>query len=154
MNRTLLTGTFFLTLVGTSSGARAQANLVHGIVAGINVARMATRGDFGDKSVDGVEYRNRFFPAKRTVPEMLTGAATQQILFLESQLDLSKAVLFADSTGVVCSAGRQNTVYTMLAEIGEAQPSWPQKFYRKELAFYVAEDARRQKVAARAALAK
>ena len=154
MNKTLRTAAIFLTLAGTTSLARAQANLVHGIVAGINVARMAAHGNFGDKSVDGVEYRNRFFPAKRTVPEMLTGAATQQILFLESQLDLSKAALFADSTGVVCSAGRQNTVHTMLAEIGEAQPSWPQKFYRKELAFYVAEDARRQKVAARAALAK
>ena len=127
---------------------------MHGIVAGMNVSRMAARGDFKDKSVEGVEYRNRFFPAKRTVPEMLTGPATQQILFLESQLDLCKAALFTDSTGVVCPAGRQNTVHTMLAEIGEAQPSWPQKYYRQELAFYVAEDARRQRVAARAAPAK
>ena len=154
MNKILRTGAFCLTLASTTFVTRAQANLVHGIVAGMNVARMAARGNFGDKSVEGVEYRNRFFPAKRTVSEMLTGAATQQILFLEAQLDLSKAALFTDSTGVVCPAGRQNTVHTMLAEIGQVQPSWPQKYYRQELAFYVAEDARRQKVAARAAEAK
>ena len=88
------------------------------------------------------------------MPEILTGAATQQILFLESQLDLSKAALFTDSTGVVCPASRQNAIHTMMAEIGKLQPSWPQKFYRQELAFYVAEDVRRQKVAARATPAK
>ena len=115
MNKILRTTAVFLTLTGPTSLARAQANLVHGIVAGINVARMAAHGDFGDKSVDGVKYRNRFFPANRTVPEMLTGAATQQILLLESQLDLSKTALFADSTGVVCPAGRQNTIHTMLS---------------------------------------
>ncbi len=154
MNKNLRLQLLLLTLLGTASAAQAQANLVHGIVAGINLGRMAARGSAADKSVEAVEYRNRSFPTKRTVPEMLTGAASSQILFLEAQLDLCKAALFADSTGVVCPASRQNTLRTMQAQIGQVQSSWPQKYYRQEMAFYMAEDVRRQLVAARANPAK
>jgi hypothetical protein len=123
---------------------------VHGIGAGINLARMASKTKTDDKSVTDADYRNQPFSTKRTVPEILTGAATNQIIFLESQLDVCKKALFADSTGIVCSAAQQNTIRTMMLEIAKLQSSWPQKAYRQELAFYVAEDARRQQVAARA----
>lgn len=148
------TALILLTLAGAASAAQAQANLVHGIVAGINLSRMAAWGDFADKSVDAVEYRKRKFPTKRTVPEMLTGPATNQIIFLEAQLDLCKAALLTDTTDTVCPASRRNMIAAMQTEIAGAQPSWPQKYYRQELAFYTAEDSRRQLVASRAAAAK
>ena len=143
----------FLLVSGTASAVHAQANLVHGIAAGISLGRRAARGEFADKNVEAVEYRNKQYPVKRTVPEMLNGAATQQILFLEAQLDLCKAALFADSTGAVCPAARQNIMRAMQSEISQLQGSWPQKYYRQEMAFYMAEDSRRQQVA-RATLAK
>lgn len=156
MNKKLRTAFFALTLVGAAFTAQAQVGL---IMAGINLGRMAARNKAADaatdKAVPTVEYRNQSFHTKRTVPEILTGEATDQILFLEGQLDLCKAALLADSTGAVCPATRYNTIRTMQVEIAKAQSSWPQRYYKEELAFYVAEDARRQnKVAARANAAK
>ena len=137
----------FLLIFGTASALHAQANLVHGIAAGLSLGRRAARGEFADKSVAAVEYRGKQCPTKRTGPEMLNGAATQQILFLEAQLDLCKTALFADSTGAVCPVARQNIMLAMQAEIAQLQGSWPLKYYRQEMAFYMAEDNRRQQVA-------
>lgn len=154
MNQPLRAFLLLTTLLGSAAAAQGQANLVHGIAAGLALGRMAARGAAADKSVESVEYRRQSFPAKRTVREMLTGPATDQILFLEAQLDLCKTALFADSTGAVCPPARQSIIRTMQGEIAQAQSSWPLKPYRQELAFYLAEDVRRQLVAARAAPVK
>ena len=139
----------FVLLSATAITAQAQANLVHGIVAGMMLGRKAANGDFADKSVTHITYREQQYPLKRTPPEMLTGASTEQIGLLETQLEQCHAALFADTTGAVCPAERLTAIKAAQGILAQARPGWNQKAYRAELAFYVAEDARRQRVAAR-----
>ena len=126
INKKLRPALLFLTLLGVASAVQAHANLVHGIAAD----HMASRGSSADKSVEAVEYRNRTFLLKRTVPQMLTGAGINQILFLQAQLDLCKIALSTDSTSAVFPPARQNTISTMAAEIANIQTYWPLKAYR------------------------
>ena len=80
-----------LVLVSLAEAAQAQANLVHGIVAGISlIGNASTAGSsdksYSDKTVANVTYENRAYPMKRTPADKLTGKAADQIALLESQL--------------------------------------------------------------------
>lgn len=148
MNRTLRPLLLLISvLLINSFAAQAQAALVNGIVTGFNLGRMVARGDFAEKNVVATTYRGQQYPLKRTPAGQLSGQAADQIALLEAQLDQCHAALLADSAGVVCPPNRQATIQATQAIITKARPAWNQKMYRTELAFYVAEDARRQQVA-------
>ena len=76
--------------------------------------------------------------------EKLTGKAADQIAFLEAQLEKCHLALLADSVGTVCSVNQQTTIQTIQSLVASARPNWGQKYYRQEVASYVAEDVRRQ----------
>lgn len=141
-----------LALLSIASAAQAQANLVHGIGAAVNLGRMAGRGGLGgkDKTVTTDTYRDQEFPMKRTPAAQLTGDAADQIGLLEAQLEQCHRAL-EKPTAVICPPNQLAVINAAQAVIARARPGWNQKFYKQELAFYLAEDARRQAAAAPAA---
>lgn len=150
MKRALRFQLSLLILVSTTSAAQAQANLVHGIGAAINLGRMASKGGFSskDKTMTIETFRDQNFPMKRTPVDQLSGEATDQISFLEGQLDQCHKALFASATGPVLAANQLALIQTTQRILADARPTWNQKFYKQELAFYQAEDGRRQQSAA------
>lgn len=136
------------TLLSAAPAAQAQANLVHGIGAAINLGRLAGRGGLGgkDKTVTTDTYRDQEFPLKRTPADKLTGEAADQIGLLEAQLEQCHRAL-EKPTAVICPPNQRAVINAAQAIIAQARPSWNQKFYKQELAFYLAEDARRQAAA-------
>jgi len=152
MNKALRPVIALLFLLSTAGVAQAQANLVHGIVAGLMLGQHAARGDFADKTVTPITYRGQKYPMKRTTTEPGgSTVAADPAAQLESQLELCHAALFADSTGTVCPADRRAVIQAMQGIVAQNRPGLNLKPYRTELAFYLAEDARRQRVAGTAA---
>ena len=130
--------------LASASVTYAQAVLVNGIVAGLTLGRRAAQGEFADKTVHAVTYRGASFPLKRTPADQLSGKSADQIAFLEAQLTTCYSALLADSVGSVCTPAQLTTLQATQAIIARARPLWSQKYYREEMAFYVAEEARRQ----------
>ena len=130
--------------LASASVTHAQTVLVNGIVAGLTLGRRAAQGEFADKTVHAVTYHGAWFPLKRTPADQLSGQAADQIAFLEAQLTTCHSALLADSLGPVCTPTQLTTLQATQAVIARARPLWNQKYYREEVAFYVAEEARRQ----------
>ena len=132
--------------LGAAPAAQAQANLVHGIGAAINLGRMAARGGAtrqpGDKTVTTDTYRDVEFPMKRTPANKLSGEAGDQIGLLEGQLEQCHQAL-ANAKAVICPEARLATIRAAQALVVRQCPGWNQKYYQQELDFYLAEDARR-----------
>ena len=152
MNKALRPVLTLLFLFSAAVAAQAQANLVHGIVAGLMLGQHAANGDFADKAVTVITYRGQKYPLKRITTEPGSSAvAADPAAQLESQLELCHAALCADSTGTVCPANRRAVIQAIQGIVAESRPGLSMKPYRTELAFYLAEDARRQRVAGVAA---
>ncbi|WP_426060446.1 hypothetical protein [Hymenobacter sp. B1770] len=100
-----------------------------------------------DYSLTTLTYRGQDFSVKRTPGAENTGPAADYIVMLEAQLEKCYTALIADSVGAVCPASQKAAIKASQAYIANAQPSWNLKPYRAELAFYEAEDARRQRAA-------
>ena len=147
MNKALRPVITLAFLLGTAFAAQAQANLVHGIVTGLMLGHHAINGDFDDKTVTAVTYRGQKYPMKRITTEPGSPVAADPAAQLESQLELCHTALFADSTGAVCPANRRAVIQAIQGIVSQSRPGLNTKPYRTELAFYLAEDARRQKVA-------
>ncbi|WP_375416857.1 hypothetical protein [uncultured Hymenobacter sp.] len=151
MKKLLRSSLLLLLFSGAASAAQAQAVLVNGLATLFRVGVTAAHGDYGDKTVTTATYRDQEFPVKRTPAEQLTGEAADQIGLLEAQLEQCHQALAASATGPVCPASQLATIKAAQAVIAAARPNWSQKFYKRELAFYQAEDARRLLAAGQAA---
>lgn len=136
----------FLLLLGPASAARAQAVLVNGIATLVRLGATAAYGKYGDKSVTTGTYQGKEFAMKRTPADKLSGKAADNIRLLEAQLDQCHAQL-ADGAAAVCPADRLALIKSTQAIVAETRPNWNQKYYKEELDFYLAEDARRQQAA-------
>ncbi|GAB3292726.1 hypothetical protein ACFQT0_06565 [Hymenobacter humi] len=149
MSRRLRSLVACLSLLSGTFAAQAQANLIHGISAGIGLARQASNSNKNgtDYTVSNLSYRGQEFSVKRTPAEQNTGPAAGHIGMLEAELEKCYKALVADSTSSVCSENQKVNIKSLQALISRAQPGWNQKPYRAEAAFYAAEDARRQRVA-------
>jgi len=148
MKKALRPITALLLLLGSTLAAQAQANLIHGITAGLMLGYHAINGDFNDKTVTAITYRGQKYPMKRITPNPATATlAAEPTARLEGQLDLCHAALFADTTGTVCPTDRRELIQATHGMVAQSRPGLNMKHYRTELAFYLAEDARRQKVA-------
>jgi hypothetical protein len=84
---------------------------------------------------------------QRTPADKLPKKAAEQITALEAQLDRCHAAMLADPKGVVCTPEQRTAIQSAAVSVARAQSSWDLKPYQQEMAFYMAEDARRQQPA-------
>jgi hypothetical protein len=90
----------------------------------------------------------------RTPTDKLPKQAAAQITSLETQLEQCHAAMLASPTGAVCTAEQRATIQTAAMGVARAKPGWDMQPYQQEMAFYLAEDARRQQAASPAAPTK
>lgn len=90
----------------------------------------------------------------RTPADKLPKQAAVQITDLEAQLDACHAAMLAHPTGAVCSPEQRAAIQQAAVSVARAKPGFDLQPYQQEMAFYMAEDARRQQTAAPAELAK
>jgi hypothetical protein len=84
---------------------------------------------------------------QRTPTDKLPKKAAEQITSLEAQLDRCHTAMLADPKGVVCTPEQRTAIQSAAVNVARAQSSWNLKPYQQEMAFYMAEDARRQQPA-------
>jgi hypothetical protein len=138
-------------LLSTAFTAQAQVALASALMSAFRLGQMATQRDAADKTVLKSTYHGRKFPMQRTPADQLSGPVVDQIALLETQLENCHTALLADSLGPICSAERQNTIKITQAILSDSRPTWNQKYYSQEVAFYLAEDGRRRRLRAKLA---
>jgi hypothetical protein len=142
--------------IGTAQVAQAQAALVNLVGAGLGLGFRAAKGDFKKAPKAAVVAPEQ--PAalsaptelvmQRTPTDKLPKKAAEQVTALEAQLEQCHAALLASPTGPVCSPAQRTAIQQAALSVARAQPSWDQHPYQQEMAFYLAEDVRRQSAAA------
>jgi hypothetical protein len=90
----------------------------------------------------------------RTPADKLPKQAAEQITGLEAQLDRCHAAMLASPTGPVCSPEQRAAIQSAAVSVARAKPSFDLHPYQQEMAYYMAEDDRRQQPAAAPAPAK
>lgn len=88
---------------------------------------------------------------QRTAADQLPKKGAEQITALEAQLEQCRAALLASPTGAVCTPEQRTAIQQAAVSVARANPGWSLQPYQQEMAFYAAEDARRQQAAAPAA---
>ncbi|GEM_PF-1312207 len=91
---------------------------------------------------------------RRTATDQLPKQATAEITSLEAQLEQCHAAMLASPTGTVCTAEQRAAIQRAAVSVARAKPGWDLQPYQQEMAFYAAEDARRQQAASPAAPVK
>ncbi|MGI4832284.1 MAG: hypothetical protein ACRYFK_02370 [Janthinobacterium lividum] len=86
--------------------------------------------------------------SQRTAADKLPKKGAEQITTLEAQLEQCRTAMQASATGVVCTPEQRTAIQQAAVSVARANPSWSLQPYQQEMAFYVAEDARRQQAAA------
>ncbi len=80
----------------------------------------------------------------RTPADKLPKQAAAQITDLEAQLDHCHAAMLASPAGTVCTAEQRTAIQAAAISVARAKPSFNLAPYQQEMAYYMAEDARRQ----------
>ena len=147
-------------LLGFAGPTRAQLfNVIStGVRIGVNAGVAAhsqsryadPKAPNADASVTPAAYRGQTYPLKRTPPHRLKGPGRDQVAYQESELAKCQAALVADSTQAIGNAETWSMLRGSLEIIARDRPNWNIQAYREEAAFYEAENARRQRVAAAA----
>ncbi|MBO2010288.1 hypothetical protein [Hymenobacter negativus] len=155
-----------LLLLGMAGSAQAQ--LVNLIATGVRVgtsAAVASRSSAGarnyvekadprgfgtDVNITPAIYRGLAYPQKRTPPGKLKTPGGEQIAAQEAELQKYQADMLADSTAAIGTTETWARLKAAQETIARERPTWNVQAYRDEAAFYQAEAARRQRVAATA----
>ena len=90
----------------------------------------------------------------RTPAAQLPKQAAEQITALEAQLDACHAAMLASPTGAVCAPEQRAAIQQAAISVARAKPGFDLHPYQQEMAYYMAEDTRRQQAAAPATPAK
>ncbi|GAB3587463.1 hypothetical protein GCM10027345_38310 [Hymenobacter daeguensis] len=135
---------------GVRVGVGAAAASRSGAGARNYVELADPRAPTPDINVTAASYRGQAYPQKRTPPTRLNGPGGPQIASHEALLQQCQAALAADSTGALGTADTWARLKKSVEAIARDRPTWNVQPYRDEAAFYEAEDARRQRVAAAA----
>ncbi|MBJ6107963.1 hypothetical protein JAO73_02995 [Hymenobacter sp. BT523] len=141
-------------LLGTASAARAQlVNLISngvrlGVHAGVEGSRKRQDAASG-RYVATATYRGSSYYQKRTPVSKLKGPGGPQIAYQESVLQQCQVALLADSTSALGTAETWAMLHSSLELIARDRPDWNVDAYVEEAAFYQAETARRQRLAAK-----
>jgi hypothetical protein len=146
MDKKLLTVFAAATLFGPASTAQAQITPITPTINSVILARKFIRGEFADRIVSPISYRGQQFLMQRAIPEKLSGPGADQITFLEALLEKCHLAMFSDSSAIVCPANQLATIKATQAIVAKVRPLWNQKHYLGEIAFYMAEDARRKQL--------
>ena len=136
--------------MGLGSAPAAQAQVSQAIMLGTAIFRGAHQASNSPEApvVTTAYYRTHNYLMQRTPPAGRGILGGDQIGYLERQLDQCRARLQADSTGHVCTAAQLSQLQATRTAILAVQPKWPVQLYDQEIAFYTAEDTRRQPAAA------
>ena len=162
MKKTVLT--FFLVAgLGSAHEALAQAGLVNliatGVRLGVSAARKPKAGVAAPIPVQPVAATpaapatvahapdRQLLVRQRTPADKLPKRGSEEILAFEAQLDRCHAALLADSTSIICPPAQLTALQQAAVSVARAQPSWDLQPYQRETAFYLAEDAYRQRAA-------
>lgn len=85
---------------------------------------------------------------QRTPADKLPKKGAEQITALEAALERCHAAMVASPTGTVCTPEQRVAIQQAAVAVARAQPNWDLHPYQQEMAFYGAEDTRRQSSAA------
>lgn len=88
-------------------------------------------------------YRGQSFPRQRTAVEDLPLGGQAEILRLEMLLDQAHGALTASPAAAVFPPLLAEAVAQAAEQAAAVEPTWNQDAYRREAAFYAAEEARR-----------
>ncbi|TPG66484.1 hypothetical protein EAH73_08735 [Hymenobacter nivis] len=88
-------------------------------------------------------YRGQSFPQRRTPIEALPLGGQAEILRLETLLSQAYGALTASPTAAVFPPILAEAVAQAAEQAAAVEPTWNQDAYRREAAFYAAEEARR-----------
>ncbi|GAA4052807.1 hypothetical protein GCM10022409_44660 [Hymenobacter glaciei] len=136
-------------VMAAADHAQAQASLIaNGVVAAFNLGRMASRRKAAavDLPTANVEkYRGQSYPVLRTPTEQLPKKGAAEVTAVEAQLDRFRNALRADSTSALCTPEQRTAFQASIVSLARAQSHWDLQAYQQESAFYLAEDARRQR---------
>ena len=80
----------------------------------------------------------------RTPADKVPRKAAEPLTSLEGQLDRCHAALLASPTGPICSPEQRAAIQEAAVGVARAKPGFDLRPYQQEMAFYLAEDARRQ----------
>ncbi|MGI4883503.1 MAG: hypothetical protein ACRYFR_00920 [Janthinobacterium lividum] len=93
-------------------------------------------------------YRGQAFPQQRTPIEQLPLGSQAEIVRLETLLQQAYAALVASATASVFPPLLAEAVAQAAEQAAAVEPTWNQDAYRREAAFYAAEEARRHPASA------
>ena len=136
--------------LGTSQVACGQVNFIR---LGMNAATLARRAGNKDSTATTASAaatsasQSKTFPMQRTAAAQLPKKGAEQITALEAQLESCHAAMLASPTGVVCPPEQRKAIQQAAVSVARAQANWDLQPYQQEMAFYLAEDARRQQAA-------
>jgi hypothetical protein len=134
-------------LLGAVGKVQAQAALVNfianGVVLGVRAASNST-GRTSAKPSPG-QYRGLEYPRLRTPAKQLGWAGGDQIAYQEKLLQQCQDTMLSDTTAALGNDDVWAAIKSSQDNIGRNQPKWNVTAYREELAFYMAEDARRRR---------
>ena len=170
MKRFLLAFVLLLGL-GTVQAAQAQAALANLIGAGLGLGIRSIAGRkqpakavaADQAALDKAAASNataaiaagpKELVMQRTSTDKLPKKGAEQITALEAQLDRCHAAMLADPKAIICSPEQRTTIQSAAVSVARVQSGWSLQPYQQEMAFYQAEDARRQQAAAAATPAK
>ena len=140
--------------LGAGEAAHAQTNLIRMGMNSVTLARRLRNGNgqqpAGQNAAAPNSYEGREFPMVRTTPTQLPKKGGEQITAMETELDRCHAAMLASPTGTICTPEQRVAIQTAIVNLARANSSKNLPDYQQEASFYLAEDARRQQVAATA----
>jgi hypothetical protein len=151
--------------LGAAQAAQAQAALVNLMVTGTRLGIKAlakNKQPVPDKPIDQatadknaaantaatIAAQPKALVLHRTPADQLPKQAAAQITALETQLEQCHAAMLASPTGVICTPEQRAAIQSAAIGVARARSSWDLQPYQQEMAYYQAEDARRQQAAA------
>lgn len=157
--------------LGTVQAVQAQSSLVHLFTAGTTLgvrALMKNKQPVLVKPIDQatanknaaantatiIAAQPKELVLHRTPTDQLPKKAAEQITALETQLEQCHAAMLANPSGIICTPEQRAAIQRAAVGVARAQSSWNLQPYQQEMAYYQAEDARRQQAVAPVAPAK
>jgi hypothetical protein len=167
----LVLSTVLLFGLGTTYTAQAQAALLIGRLVGIGVStainasrtpkltpeQRAAQQQEAAKALanQATAAGNAAGPAAptelvmhRTPAAQMPKKAAEQLTSLEAQLDACHAAMLASPTSPVCTPEQRAAIQQAAMGIARAKPGFDLHPYQQEMAYYMAEDTRRQQASA------
>jgi hypothetical protein len=141
-----------LLLLGAVGSAQAQAPPIFAVSNGLTPGQKAASSKAAKPKAPAAgltmaQYRGQEYPRQRTPDRQLSRPNLAQVAYQEKLLQKCQNIMLSDT---VSALGHDNLWATIKASqevIMRDHPTWSVQAYQGELAFYMAEDARRRALA-------